>query len=84
MYTNDTLSKKITNLYPDIAICGIDITVVYDTKNKAWVVDLKKGGHELLHQLKMTDVEACMDGKQCGTLGQEISQLKKNIEWKRC
>jgi hypothetical protein len=80
MHSKGELCKKITALYPDIGKCGIDITVTQDKKKKVWVVDLKKGSHELKHHLEIPDADACMEGKQCVSLGLEIAQLKKNIE----
>ncbi len=74
------LCEKITSIYPDIGICGIDIDVSYDEKKKAWVVNLKKEGHELKHYLEIPDADNCMKGKQCVSLGLEIAQLKKNVE----
>jgi hypothetical protein len=40
---------------------------------------LKKEGHELQHHLESADADACIDGKQCVSLGMEIAQLKENI-----
>ncbi len=80
MYSKEELCKKITALYPDIGECGIDITVEYEPKKKIWLIDLKKGGHELKHHLEIPDADACMEGKQCVSLGLEIGQLKKNLE----
>lgn len=80
MHSKEELCKKITDLYPSIGACGIDITVEYDKENKVWLVDLKKGEHELKHHLEIPDADACMEGKQCVSLGLEIAQLKKNIE----
>jgi hypothetical protein len=40
------LCDKIQQLYPDIGECGIDLTVDYDKRQNAWVVDLKKDNHE--------------------------------------
>ena len=80
MYSKEELCKKITDLYPEIGECGIDITVEYDQEKKVWMVDLTKGSHELKHHLEIPDANACMEGKQCVALGLEIAQLKKNIE----
>ncbi|MBU0676381.1 MAG: hypothetical protein KJ950_17235 [Proteobacteria bacterium] len=80
MYTEKSLCNKITELYPDIGICGIDLAVKHDKKKKIWVLDLKKGSHELNHHLEPADADACMEGKRCVSLGLEIAQLKKNIE----
>ena len=80
MHNKKELCEKITSIYPDIGACGIDIDVSYDKEKESWVVDLKKGAHELKHYLDVPDADNCMDGKQCVSLGLEIAQLKKNIE----
>jgi hypothetical protein len=79
MHDKKELCEKITSLYPDIGECGIDVEVDFDTGKKCWIVDLKKDKHELVHHLESLDAEACMDGKQCVSLGMEIAQLKKNV-----
>jgi hypothetical protein len=83
MYTKDELCKKITDIYPDIGECGIDIDVSYDDEKKAWVVDLIKDSHELKHYLDLPEADECMEGNKCVPLGLEIAQLKKNIEGKQ-
>lgn len=80
MHDKKELCKRITSLYPLIGECGIDLTVNYDPEKKAWAVDLKKGGHELRHYLEVNDADACMDGRECVSLGLEIAQLQKNIK----
>jgi hypothetical protein len=83
MYTKDELCKKITDIYPEIGECGIDIDVSYDDEKKAWVVDLIKDSHELKHYLDLPEADECMEGNKCVPLGLEIAQLKKNIEGKQ-
>lgn len=73
------LCHKIEQIYPDIGKCGIDINVSYDDDNERWKVHLKKDNKSLDHFLEPGDVELCMDGKQCVSLGIEIRQLKDNI-----
>ena len=80
MYDKGKLCEKIVSIYPEIGACGIDVDVNYDEDKKSWAVDLKKDKHELRHYLEVPDADSCMDGKQCVSLGLEISQLKKNIE----
>jgi hypothetical protein len=80
MPTKEELCEKIKAVFPEIGACGINIMVDYDEMNKAWVVDLKKGGHELKTFLEETEAEQCMEGKQCVSLGLQIGQLRKNIE----
>ncbi len=83
MYSRDELCKKITDIYPEIGQCGIDIDVSYDDEKKAWVVDLIKDSHELKHYLDLPEADQCMEGEKCVPLGLEIAQLKKNIEGKQ-
>lgn len=74
------LCAKITELYPDIGECGIDVDVDYDEEKKAWIVDLKKDKFELKTYLEDGDADKCMLGQQCVSLGIEIAQLRTNIE----
>ena len=83
MYTKEELCKKITDIYPEIGECGLDIDVSYDDEKKAWVVDMIKGSHELKHYLDLPEADECMEGNKCVPLGLEIAQLKKNIEGKQ-
>lgn len=80
MYDKKELCRKITEMYPDIGECGIDLDVEYDKEKKAWVVDLKKDKHELKTHLEPKEADDCMDGKQCVSLGIQIAQLRQNIE----
>ena len=74
------LCAKITELYPDIGECGIDIDVEYDEVRQTWIVDLKKDQFELKTYLEDGDADKCMLGRQCVGLGIEIAQLRANIE----
>jgi len=80
MINKKLICEKIKQIYPDIGECGIDVTVDYDESQKRWVVDLKKDHHELKTYLEPGDVEFCLEGKQCVSLGIEIAQLRGNID----
>jgi hypothetical protein len=80
MIDKAALCAKISELYPDIGECGIDIDVVYDQDKQAWIVDLKKDQFELKTYLEDGDADKCMLGQQCVGLGIEIAQLRTNIE----
>jgi hypothetical protein len=80
MQDKKELCEKIRSIYPDIGECGIDVDVEYDEAKKAWIVDLKKGELELKTYLELQEVDDCMEGKQCVSLGIQISQLRANIE----
>ena len=80
MVDKNELCEKIRSIYPDIGECGINVDVEYDEDQKRWIVDLKKGSHELKTYLEDGDAENCLNGIQCVSLGIEIAQLKGNIE----
>lgn len=80
MYDKKELCDKIREIYPDIGECGINVEVEFDEKKNAWIVDLKKDRHELTTHLEPDDAAACMEGKQCVSLGTQIGQLKENIK----
>ncbi|MFH0725738.1 MAG: hypothetical protein V2B19_05210 [Pseudomonadota bacterium] len=80
MINKTQLCEKIKSIYPDIGECGVNITVDYDETKKAWIVDLKKGAHELTTHLELEDADLCMAGKPCVGLGFQIAQLRANID----
>lgn len=80
MHTENELYNKIKSIYPDIGKIGIDVNVHFDNTEHVWVVDLKKGNHELKTYLEPDDVNLCMDRKQCIGLGIQIAQLRSNID----
>jgi hypothetical protein len=80
MINKSELCEKIKSIYPDIGECGVDITVDYNESEKAWVVDLKKGTHELKTFLEPEEADLCMAGRQCVGLGIQIGQLRSNID----
>lgn len=83
MYNELELCEKIIEMYPEIGECGIDVDVEHDEQKKTWIVSLKKEEHGLKHFLEYPDANNCMEGKQCVSLGLEITQLRKNIEGKQ-
>lgn len=79
MYDKNEICHKITELYPEVGVCGIDIDVDFDGSKNVWVVDLKKENHELKHYLELSEAEPCLAGRQCVSLGLEIAQLMNNV-----
>ncbi len=80
MHNKEELCRSIKSLYPEIGQCGIDVQAEYDEAKKAWVVDLKKEGHQLKTYLDSEDADSCMEGKQCVNLGLQVAQLVSNIK----
>ena len=80
MIDKKELCKKISEIFPDIGECGIDVEVNFDETNQRWAVDLKKDSHRLKTFLEKEDAKLCLKGKQCVSLGIEIAQLRDNVE----
>jgi hypothetical protein len=74
------LCKKITEIYPDIGACGIDLDVEFDEGQDRWVVHLEKNQHHVKTFLEEGDAELCLIGRQCVSLGIEINQLRDTVE----
>lgn len=83
MLDKKELCQKIVELYPALDTQGITVDAFYSTAKGTWIVELKKGGHNLQHHLAKHDAMDCMDDKQCVSLGLEIAQLIKNIQEKQ-
>ena len=82
MPTKEELCRKIIEVFPEIGECGIDVKVAWDERNRAWIVDLRKKGEELKTFLEADEADECMAGRQCVSLGLQISQLRANLESK--
>jgi hypothetical protein len=80
MFSNSQLCTKINSIFPDIGRCGIDLNVEYDSDNEMWAVGLKARNRSLKTYISREEAEACMEGKQCVSLGLQIAQLRENAE----
>lgn len=80
MIDKKALCEKITSIYPEIGVCGINVDVDFNKEKGAWVVDLKKDKHHLQTHLEIDEADQCMDGKKCVSLGVQIAQLIENIK----
>jgi len=80
MNDKEELCRKFTEIYPEIEEYGIDIDFYFDGEKNAWVVDLVKDAHELIHYLDAPEANDCLEGNKCASLGFEITQLKKTLK----
>ncbi len=80
MIDKKALCEKIHEIYPDIGECQIDVDVEYDKAQKAWIVHLERNGKKLDTYLEPQEADACMLGKQCVSLGIQVSELVHNID----
>jgi hypothetical protein len=74
------LTSKLSEMYPEIKKHDLDLSLRFDDKKDAWIVQLSKGKHELTTHLERKDAESCLDGVQCVYLGVQIGQFVKNFE----
>jgi hypothetical protein len=79
-YSKVALEEKILEMYPEIGRHGIGIGLDFSGEKDAWIVRLRKDGHELTTHLEKKDADECMDGIKCVYLGVQIGQFIKNFE----
>lgn len=79
-YTVVALKDNITEMYPEIERLGISISLDFSEEKMAYIIKLKKSGHELTTHLEKKDADECMDGIKCVYLGVQIGQFLKNFE----
>lgn len=75
-YESKQLCEKISDLFPDIGKCGINLNVHFDEKENIHVVHMQKGDKVVKTFLEPEDVELCMKGKQCVSLGVHLAQFR--------
>ena len=74
-YDTGELCRKITQLFPDLGECGIDLNVQFNEEENTYFVEMSKGDKKFKTFLEMDDAAICMSGKQCVSLGIHISQF---------
>ncbi len=79
-YTIESLKEKILEMYPELARRGVASTLSYDRDQKAYVLKLKKGPHELATFIDQPDASRCLDGHVCVALGIQIRQFLDNFQ----
>lgn len=78
-YDQETLCGKIKNIYPEIGTCGLNVYVDYDDYKDAWLVAVHRGDQYFSTHLEWSDADNCMEGRQCLSLGVQISQLVESL-----
>jgi hypothetical protein len=79
-YNMAGLKEKILEMYPELARKGVATTLSYDHDQKAYVLKLKKGAHELATFIDQPDASRCLDGHVCIALGIQIRQFLDNFQ----
>jgi hypothetical protein len=73
MFDKNKVCRKVTELNPDLGSCGTDVETFYSKGRDSWVIVNKNG--DRVHYLNKKDIEKCLDGLQCLSLGIDVSQV---------
>jgi hypothetical protein len=73
-----SLAQAVASLYPEIAKHGIELSVVGDPANQAWIVTMHHGNHSLSTRLEKRDADDCLAGIVCVHLGVQIGRFVEN------
>ena len=79
-YTDEALTGKIKEMYPDIEKHGIAVSLEFSKQMNAYVIRFRKGEHELKTHLEKKDADECMENIKCVYLGVQVGEFLKNFE----
>ena len=74
MYDRVEICSRITEALPEMGVCGFDINVTHDDGLKAWKVSYDEAGQRATTFLDDADVERCLGGRECLSLGLMVRQ----------
>jgi len=77
MLNKSRVCQKVTELNPDIGVCGIDIDTHYSRAKKSWIIQSKKGDQDTIHFLDRQDLKKCLEDGQCVSLGLDVALLRE-------
>lgn len=77
MYDRTEVCRKITEILPELGSCGLDLNVFYDDRLQVWRVSYDEEGRHALTFLEEEDVERCLSGRECLSLGLMAHQLRE-------
>ena len=80
VYSDRQLVGKILEIYPEIRKHDIDFSLSFDAGKSAYVLDFRKGAHELTTYLEKQDADECMANIKCVYLGVQVGQFIRNFE----
>ncbi len=79
-YTIESLQDMIYELHPEIVQHALNLSVIFDEAQNAYVLKFSRGGRELNTYLDRQDADECMGGKKCIHLGVQIAQFLDDFE----
>ena len=65
MYDNIEICQKLTEVMPELGVCGFDINVTHDDELKAWRINYDAAGKRGLTFLDDEDIDRCLIGSEC-------------------
>ncbi len=78
-HTGDELAAKLREIYPEIVAHDLDLAVKFSHEKDAWLIQLKRGEHELATHLDRGDADGCLEGVECVHFGVQIGQFVANF-----
>ena len=80
IYTIEGLKDMIYELHPEIVQHALNLSVIFDENQNAYVLTFSRGGRELNTYLDKQDADECMEGEKCIHLGVQIAQFLDDFE----
>jgi hypothetical protein len=77
MYDGTDICRKIIEILPELGNCEVDLNVSFDDKLQVWRVSHDEAGRHALIFLEVEDVERCLSGRECLSLGLMARQLRE-------
>lgn len=68
MYDRIDLCSKLTEVMPELGVCGVDIDVNHDDALSAWRISYDAAGKRGVSFLDEEDVDRCLNGRECLSL----------------
>ncbi len=78
-YSDRQLMAKILEIYPKIFQHNRDFSLSFNARKNAYVLDFRKGRHELPTHLEKKDADECMANIKCVYLGVQVGQFIRNF-----
>ncbi len=79
-YSDDQLRAKILEMYPEIKKHEISFSLRFNAEKNAYILDFKKGKHELTTHLEKKDADDCLNNIKCVYLGVQVGQFIRYFE----
>ncbi len=79
-YSLEGLKEKILEMYPEIGKHGISFDLCFNEEKNAYILDFRKGKHDLTTHLEKKDADDCMNDIKCVYLGVQVGQFLRYFE----